>query len=241
MPMTPMSPRLCHRCRFPNDGEGLLCSVCSAVGAIARQAGSTSPGALWLDDLHVPAPPTAAPPSPPEPPEADRRARAKAERRAHVRRLRLQAVRGEGQPAAASSEVLVLDGDPTARAALAVLLQALGFEVVAAAALDDLPAGWPRRPITAAFVDAGTPGAGEHDAGERDGTALCGRLRAAGWLDRQAASALVLTALRLPPADRVRALLAGCDAVLDKPATRGAVARVLDRLGVVLPADRRCL
>jgi CheY-like chemotaxis protein len=43
------------------------------------------------------------------------------------------------------------------------------------------------------------------------------------------------------PADQVRARLAGGDAFLAKPLSRGSVARALEASGVPLPADARRL
>jgi CheY-like chemotaxis protein len=41
------------------------------------------------------------------------------------------------------------------------------------------------------------------------------------------------------PVERVRAELAGCDAFLLKPVSRGAVAQALEACGVALPIDSR--
>ena len=41
------------------------------------------------------------------------------------------------------------------------------------------------------------------------------------------------------PLERVRAELAGCDAFLHKPVSRGAVAQALEACGVALPIDAR--
>ncbi len=55
----------------------------------------------------------------------------------------------------------------------------------------------------------------------------------------QAEALLVLVSAALRPLDQVRAELAGCDATLGKPVSRGSVARVLDSHGIALPADAR--
>lgn len=188
-------------------------------------------GALWLDNLW-PAPvargplPTLvhlAPALPAEPPLST----AKAATRAAVRRARLaQTAAAAG---AVSTEVLVLDPDPESRAALCILLECFGFNALCA---DDAPHAATlaeRRAVAAAFVDVTLD---ESDDGS--GIELCRRLRAL-----RGAMALVLMASEIHPVDRVRARLAGCDALIAKPARRGDVARTLEDCGVPLPSDAR--
>jgi len=159
--------------------------------------------------------------------------RAKAERRAAVRRSRL---RGKSAASAAStaSEVLVFDAHEGEREHLCRLLRDFGFRVSAAGRADEAAALAESHNFTAAFVDIVLDAA---DGGA--GLDLCQRVLAAGRRRGGTDTLLVLTAARLRPMDRVRAELAGCEETLLKPATRGSVAGVLDSRGIALPTDRR--
>lgn len=157
------------------------------------------------------------------------RAAAKAARRAAVRRARLgQATPAPGEPQAAS-EVLVLDREDGARALLSTLLGAFGFRVESAVNIDQGAALCATRSFAAVFVDIVLDGS---DGGA--GVDLCKQIKQTGE-----PPVLVLVSSQLRPVERVRATLAGCDGLLLKPVTRGAVARTLEACGLSLPADAR--
>lgn len=188
-------------------------------------------GALWLDSLW-PAPvpgtplPTLVQLAPESPADPNRRA-VKAATRAAVRRARLaQTAAAEG---AGPSEVLVLDTDHDSRAALCGLLEGFGFRPLCADDARHAATLAERRALAAAFVDVMLD---ESDDGS--GIELCRQLRAL-----RGTMAVVLLAGEIHPVDRVRARLAGCDAMIAKPARRGDVARTLEDCGVPLPSDAR--
>ncbi|MDE2146966.1 MAG: response regulator [Burkholderiales bacterium] len=207
-----------------------------APEATERPQPQTHPAPLTLRDVQPPLPPPSPLPSLP-PWEAARGPTAaqpprsrpgpaelapKAARRAEVRR----ALQRDLPPGPA--EVLVLDPDRQAREPLCNLLRAFGFDVAVA---EDAARAWAlsqARPFAVAFVDVPLDGS---DGGS--GIELCRHLHA------QAEALLVLVSAALRPLDRVRAELAGCDATLAKPVSRGSVARVLDSHGIALPADAR--
>lgn len=177
------------------------------------------------------APESALPPLPATPLPTERAARAaiKVAQRAAVRRAR----QASASPQQTVSDVLVMDGDATARNQLDELLGDLGFRVrpVATLAQAALLAGF--HPFAAVFV-AVPPGAIDgavHDLFERVREAC----RHAGV----APAVRVLLAVQWSPVDRVRAELAGCEATLVRPVNRRDLARVLDTNGVVLPRDPR--
>lgn len=188
-------------------------------------------GALWLESLW-PAPPPGTPlPTlvhlAPALPAEPRLSTAKAATRAAVRRARLaQTAAAAG---AVSTEVLVLDQDPESRAALCVLLEGFGFKAHCADDAQHAATLAEQRPVAAAFIDVTLD---ESDDGS--GIELCRQLRAL-----RGTMALVLLAGEIHPVDRVRARLAGCDALIAKPARRGDVARTLEDCGVPLPSDAR--
>lgn len=160
------------------------------------------------------------------------RSAAKAAHRAAVRKARLG-----NSPAAAEGavrEVLVLEAEDRARAELHALLRAFGFNVsttvdprVAAALVS-------RRRFAACFVDVALDGS---DGGA--GVEFCRALRRADQAEGQTRTLLVLVAPRRDVTGEVRARLAGCDAVIPKPVSRGDVARAFEGAGVALPADER--
>lgn len=154
----------------------------------------------------------------------------KVARRGEVRRARLRSAT-PAHPAA--NEVLVLDPDAGSRGLLRELLQGFGFVVTETAAVAHAAALAAAQPFVAAFLDIRLDAA---DGG--GGIDLCRRLRQDA-AQRGAGTLLVLMAADLSPVDRVRADLAGFDDTLVKPASRGAVAGVLDGHGVALPADAR--
>ncbi len=182
------------------------------------------------------APAPAAPPRTP-PAHVDDDAWLAAERaakRAFVRRAR----RRNGHEAHAAqppmSEVLVFDRDPATRDRLFGLLTGFGFGVLAADTLAEAAAMAHERHFVAAFVDVplGT-------AGDDPGVALCRQVKDVAPPPGGSGTLLVWVGTRLRPVERVRAELAGCDALLVKPLSRSDVARVLDQHNVAMPADPR--
>lgn len=227
-----MATLLCPTCRRVVPSPDRRCRTCEA----SLPPPETIPaapigGALWLDSLWpTPAPGTELPTLVQLAPQpgGDQPARAaKAATRAAVRRARLaQSAPHDG---ASPTEVLVLDADNDSRHALCGLLEGFGFRAVCA---DDPRHAieWAgRQSFAAAFVDVTLD---ESDDG--CGIELCRELRA---LRRE--MAVVLLSAEVHPVDRVRARLAGCDALIAKPARRGDVARTLEDCGVPLPSDAR--
>lgn len=240
-----MTGQVCGQCRCLNLDGGPVCLACgTALARLDRPRSPTdrpqvaSASALWIDDLGAP---RAAPKDPALRARIgstldDQRARKKAARRAHVRRLLHDAATGSEEGAEAARHVLVLERHDAARRDLRSLLEDLGFSVVCGAGIDEVHEVLVKTPPAFAAAFVGTDQAAEF-AG--DGIELCQFLREAGWIQDRAATAVFLLATALRPADRVRALLAGCDEVIASPPSRGAVAGALDRRGVALPLDDR--
>ena len=181
------------------------------------------PVPMYADLPTVPSPPPAR-----QRPRDDARMAARAKTRAAVRHAR-QA--GVAEDSVAPADVLLYDDRPDDRAALAALLELFGFVVHAAEGLDHALRLVADKQTTyaAVFLDVALDGSDGDD-----GIGLCRRVKA-----RQDAPVLVLVSRSAGAADHVRAMLAGVDAQIDKPATRGAVARTLEDRGVRLPADAR--
>ena len=170
---------------------------------------------------------------PPAGVEAAARAQRKAARRAQVRRARLRGSAAGDDAVSPQHEILVLAPDDGSRDQLCGLLRAFGFGVhIGARHSVDTPS----RPMVAVFVDMAID-----LEGGGDGIDLCHLLHEADRRRGGHAPVLVLVAGRLRPVDQVRATLAGCDDVLQKPVTRGSVASVLDARGITLPSDARRL
>jgi CheY-like chemotaxis protein len=163
---------------------------------------------------------------------AAQRAKARAERRAAVRRARLAAAMQAGE--AIPSELLVLDDDSVARHQLTTLLEGFGFQVHEAE--DAVHAGrlLTSRSFAAAFLDIELDGA-------RQGTAaaLCHRVKQVPARVQGRSPALIIVSSRSNSVERVRAAVAGADAFLRKPLTRGPVITALEDCGVGLPLDAR--
>lgn len=157
----------------------------------------------------------------------------RAAKRAFVRRARRR-TRNGADASHAFSEVLVLDREPAARDRLFGLLTGFGFGVLAADTLAEAAAMAAERHFVAAFVDValGT-------AGDDPGVSLCRQIKSVTPPPGSASTLLVWVGNKLRPVERVRAELAGCDALLIKPLTRSDVARVLDKHDVAMPADPR--
>lgn len=264
-----MPPKsVCPVCTYANPRRNPRCEACGAVlDADAEPERPARPrGALWLDlepkaapkssapdapdvlvtlrDVVVAPPPVVRPmasvdgpeligdpaeaprPRAPSPPPAQR---SRAEQRAAVRRARRRA-RTDVVP---STEVLVYDADEDGRAPLCGWLRAFGFEVCQTADPGEAWALVRLRRFAAVFVDVPFD---DRDGGA--GVQLC-KLVKSQSRDRGEAVLLVLASRALSHVERVAAELAGCDAFIVKPATRGAVAGVLDRHGIALPSDAR--
>ena len=152
----------------------------------------------------------------------------KAAIRAEVRR-RLQGTPSVDPAAAfAPPEILLIGPRGPSRDHLNALLRALGFAVHGMSEPLGAIALMRSRRFTAVFVDVESVDAQTLDLSQR--LVPDERSRAVG--------ALVLVAARLRAVDRVRAGLAGYDEVLVKPVAPGAVVRLLESKGIVLPLDR---
>ena len=161
-------------------------------------------------------------------------AQAQAHVKAAARRARLAALATARPEAAVPPDVLVLDADDITRDHLCALLEHFGF--CAYPARNRSQALWllETRAFAAAFLDIAFDG---DVAGA--GAELCQRVKKATHARPEATTALFIVARQAQPTDRVRATLAGCDALLLKPLGRGDVARALDACNVVLPSDQR--
>ncbi len=179
----------------------------------------------------LPADPSSAAPSRTSPAS---KAANKALRRAQVRR-KLQASQPQTLATAVSADALVLEGDETARESLCTLLAAFGFRTHTVQSSGEAVRMLAAKRYAVAFVnisfdDAASPASHE----------LCSRVKAPARHAHDTVSALVVvTSDTARPVERVRAELAGCDAFLLKPVSRGTVARALEVCGVPLPIDSR--
>lgn len=166
------------------------------------------------------------------PPLSDaERAAAKAEARRASRRARLR----QSARAAADAPRDVLLYDPASGPlALTALLEAFGFTVHRAENVATAVGLLSRVPLAAAFLDADS-----QDGLGLDGLELCQRVKNRRIALAGKVPAVMLVSGRQSPAERVRGKLAGCDAFLTRPVTRGDAARALEACDVALPADAR--
>ena len=162
--------------------------------------------------------------------KADKRAAA----RSASRRARLAGGAAGVAPAEPLRDVLVLDDDTDASAALADLLERFGFTVHAVATVAQARVELAAQPFAAIFADIALD---DSDGGA--GLELLQLVHRMPTPPGVAAPAVLLVSAPLHPAERVIASLAGVGAPLAKPVTRGTVARALESRGVVLPADSR--
>lgn len=234
--------------RHTGDASGESARKAGKSASAGEQRGAASapepaPFVLTLRDVEVPGPqadPVEAVDSGlvmsdrelhPEPylgdPDADRAEQRQA-RRAQVRRERQRDTAAD-EPGA--PEILVLGAEDATCKELCSLLQGFGFAVRVMTRAPALPAPWP---FVAVFV---TVTAANPDGG--DTIDLCNQVRESSRLPGERKPVLVLAAQQLSSTDRVRAGLAGCHEVLLGPATRGAVAQLLDARGIALPSDAR--
>lgn len=161
------------------------------------------------------------------------KAATKAQRRAQVRRT-LQASKGQPVPGAAPSDALVLEGDDSAREQLCALLEVFGFRTHPVQSTMQAVRMLAAKRYAVAFLNIifdGSAAPAAHD--------LCSRVKAPPTHASDTVCALIVVTGSARPVERVRAELAGCDAFLLKPVSRGAVAQALEACGVALPIDSR--
>lgn len=168
-------------------------------------------------------------------PAAARPSIAKAARRAAVRRSRLSGDRlTSAGRSSAPADVLVLESDDHDGEHLCALLEAFGFRAhpvqTAAQATRMLDA----KHFVATFLDVGFDG-----PEQRSSVDLCQRIKSDVPSTTGRAAALIIVSGSTRPVERVRARLAGSDAFLLKPVTRGSVAQALESCNVAMPADSR--
>jgi CheY-like chemotaxis protein len=166
-------------------------------------------------------------------PAAAPKAATKALRRAQVRR-NLQANKLQPEAAAAPPDVLVLEGDDAAREQLCALLEAFGFRTHPVQSTMQAVRMLAAKRYAVAFLNIifdGSAAPAAHD--------LCSRVKAPPTHASDTVCALIVVTGSARPVERVRAELAGCDAFLLKPVSRGAVAQALEACGVALPIDSR--
>lgn len=157
----------------------------------------------------------------------------KALRRAHVRR-KLMANQGEPVSALAPADVLVLESDDAAREQLCALLEAFGFRTHPVQSTMQAVRMLAAKRYAVAFLNIlfdGSAAPASHD--------LCSRVKATPTPASDTVCVLIVVTGSARPLERVRAELAGCDAFLLKPVSRGAVAQALEACGVALPIDSR--
>lgn len=170
----------------------------------------------------------------------------KAKRRAFVRRARLNEDRPAPMPPGATLHALVLDKDAVARVELCALLEGFGFCAHPARTHAQAHALLGLHKVVAAFLCVVLDGNEADEAsalclsvGQLIRAAACAIPQVEAPVTAQARTALVIVGSGARPVERVRARLAGADEFLDKPASRGGLARALDTCGVAMPADPR--
>ena len=163
----------------------------------------------------------------------DIRQAVKAAKRAAVRRARLVQARSDptGSPCV---DVLVLDANESVRSAACQLLEGFGFKPLQAPDTTAAMALLADHAVAAAFVDIAF-----EDADDGSTLALCHALKPSGAAPGSKPAALVLVSSTVSAVGKVRARMAGFDAVISKPARRGDVARALEACGVAMPSDAR--
>ncbi len=174
--------------------------------------------------------PERAPSSAPGEAAGDRGATKAAAKRAS-RRARL--AQAATDAAAAPRDVLLLDPSPEP-VALGLLLEVFGFQVHRVGSITAALSVLEQTPLAAAFLDAEA-----QDEDGYDALHLCHRIKHRLVPLARAVPAVMLMSTHDSAAERVRATLAGCDALLTLPVTRGDAARALESCGVALPADPR--
>lgn len=157
-------------------------------------------------------------------------------RRAEVRHRIVE----EGDPASTlrvaggTPDVLVLDTDEASRASLCGLLEGFGFRAHPASTIEQSNQLLEAKHFAAAFLELSFDGVQQTVS-----VPLCERVKARPKHADTPLSALIVISGNARPVERVRAALAGCDAYLAKPVTRGDVARAMESCSVPLPLDSR--
>jgi CheY-like chemotaxis protein len=167
---------------------------------------------------------------PPLPPPV----RSKEAHRAEVRRRRQASMPVSELASTAPPDVLVLDGDDQTREQLCALLEKFGFRAHPVQSAVQAAQMLIAKHFVAAFFELAFDGPEQAASIE-----LCRQVTAKGAHSTGRVSALIVMASLAKPVERVRATLAGSDAFLTKPLTRGSVAQALEGCGVPLPADSR--
>ncbi|MDH3208899.1 MAG: hypothetical protein OEM00_00545 [Burkholderiaceae bacterium] len=211
------------------------------------QDGSTNRAeAAWIDEnlTERPAPVAAlgdaAPANSPiatAKPSTDReskRAATKAAVRRAVRRAQLAQSERSGAARPVIFDTLVLEVDPTP-SQLCALLEVFGFRVHHASTSERAIAVMRAIPLAAVCIDLVLA-----DSDDTDGLDLCLRIKQKQLGVVGDAPVVVLVSGQATATARVQAKLAGCDAFLIEPVTRGDLVRALESCGVALPTDPRC-
>lgn len=234
--------------RAPGAPQAMPASAPAPADAAAPKPASRAPvaasrtraeSALKPDEFETIAPTAKAAATPVEAPAAAtrrpataaERAEAKAAARRRSRRARLAQA---GRAGAETLRDVLLLGPDRIDAALAAQLEAFGFQVHPTIYSSDALALISQRPLAAVFLDVGAS-SGE----DMQGLELCMEIKHQRVLLAGAVPPIFLLANRDSAAGRVRAELAGCDALLIRPVTRGDAARALEACDVALPADER--
>jgi len=247
-----MTLNLCPLCQHPNVADAkacqacgvglvLFCPQCGTVNDVGLERCFHCAALLRGDPVDVPVPravktasAAALPPVPPAQTAPVDRAERKAAIRAAVRRAQLSNAAPLPVAATMAADVLVLDSDEAARDELCALLAKFGFTPYPADRIAQASMLVDKRLFAAAFLEVAFDGS-DHGAGVE----LCQRVKQSTSRLTGRSPAVFVLAARPRPVDRVRASLAGCDAFVAKPPTRGAVARALEACGLPLPTDPR--
>jgi CheY-like chemotaxis protein len=247
-----MTLNLCPLCQHPNAADAracrscgvglvLFCPQCGTVNDVGPERCFHCAALLRGDATDVATPPaTKAAPAPAAPTVQPAqampvdRAERKAAIRAAVRRAQLSNAAPLPVAATMAADVLVLDSDELARDELCALLAKFGFNPYPADRVAQASMLVDKRLFAAAFLEVAFDGS-DHGVGVE----LCQRVKQSTSRLTGRSPAVFVLAARPRPVDRVRASLAGCDAFVTKPPTRGTVARALEACGLPLPADPR--
>ena len=222
-----MSTLPCPQCGTDNESSRDRCHYCAALlHGDGIHAAPSRPAPSAPD---APKPPPAAVQTPPE------RAQRKAAIRAAVRQAQLSNANPMAPAAMKATDVLVLDPDDGNRNTLCALLTKFGFTTHAVSRTAQAAELLEACPIVAAFLDIPFDGS---DNGA--GVELCRLVhQSASPLAGRSPMVFVLLSARPRAVERVRASLAGCDAFVTKPPSRGGLARAMESCGLAIPADPR--
>ena len=237
-PLPPLTLREVEAMSAPDD-DGATPADPLPPGVVVSDPDAQPPQALvkrLAAGAAAAAPPQArrgSTPAPPADTAADATVSTKVQRRAQVRR-KVLANKGHPVATATLADVLVLESDDAARVQLCALLEAFGFRTHPVQSTMQAVRMLAAKRYAVAFLSVifdGSAGPASHD--------LCSRVKAPPVHAHDTVCALIVVTGSARPLERVRAELAGCDAFLPKPASRGAVAQALEACGVALPIDAR--